>query len=77
MHGALPVVLSSCVLAAYVAFDLIKTLKTGRAHARGRVIVTRKNQPDKFRRYVYADYCVLAACLALICWAMFWPDAFP
>jgi len=67
-------ILIALVLAAFVGFDLIRTIRTGRAHAR-LGIITRK-QSGRFQRYVYANWMVLAFCLALILWALTWPETF-
>jgi len=58
------------VVGAYAAFDLIRTLRTGRA--RGRMgTITREGQPK--RRY--AGWAVLAFFVAAIVWATLWPDS--
>jgi ATP-dependent DNA ligase len=75
MRGPATVIVMSCLLAAYVVFDLAKTLRTGRARSRYGTF-TRKNQPGRFWRYIYSDYVVLAFCIAAFCWAVFWPDSF-
>jgi hypothetical protein len=61
-------------LAAFVSFDLARTLRTGRAHGRFGTI-TRK-QPTRFRRYVYSNWIVLAFCIGVILWALIWPESF-
>ena len=58
MSRANSVILLFLALAAFVGFDLARTLRTGRAHAKFGTI-TRK-QPSRFRRYVYADWIVQA-----------------
>jgi hypothetical protein len=69
-----PVIVMSCLLAAWVIFDLARALRTGRARAKfGNVT---RNQPGRFWRYIYSDYIVLAFCFAAFCWAVFWPDSF-
>jgi hypothetical protein len=66
-------VLLSLGLAGYVSFDLLRTLRTGRAHGKFRVF-TSKKQPAAFRRYVYADWIVLAFCVVVIMWILIWPE---
>ena len=60
-------------LAALVAVDIVRTLKTGRARGRGG-IVTRKGRPQKYWRYVYASYVMLAICAGLLLWALIAPE---
>jgi hypothetical protein len=60
---------------AYAAFDLIRTLRTGRA--RGWLgTITREGQPKRFWRYVYSGWAVLAFFVAAIVWATLWPESF-
>ncbi len=61
-------------MAAYAGFDLIRTLRTGRARAR-RGTVTRKHQPECYWRYVYAGFAVLLFFVAAFVWATLWPDS--
>ena len=61
-------------LGLFVAFDLYRTLRTGRAHARFGTI-TRK-QEGRFRRYIYGDWVVLAFCLGVVLWVLISPDTF-
>jgi hypothetical protein len=62
------------LVGAYAAFDLIRTLRTGRA--RGRMgTITREGQPKRFWRYVYSGWAVLAFFVAAIVWATLWPDS--
>jgi hypothetical protein len=59
---------------AYVAFDLFRTLHTGRA--RGWLgTITREGQPKRFWRYVYSGWAVLTFFVAAIVWATLWPDS--
>ena len=60
-------------LAALVAADLVRTLKTGRARGRGGII-TRKGRPQKYWRYVYASYVMLAVCAGLLLWVLIAPE---
>lgn len=46
------------LVAAYAGFDLIRTLRTGRARTRI-TTVTRKHQPVRYWRYVYSGFAVL------------------
>jgi hypothetical protein len=61
------------LVSAFAAFDLIRTLRTGRARAR--MGVTRKHQPDRYWRYVYAGWAALAFFVAAFVWATLWPDS--
>jgi hypothetical protein len=63
------------VVGAYAAFDLIRTLRTGRAHGRWSGTITRERQPKRFWRYVYAGCVVLAFFSAAFIWATLWPDS--
>jgi hypothetical protein len=64
------------VVIAYAAFDLFRTLRSGRAHGRRSGTITRKGQPERFWRYVYAGWAVLAFFVAAFVWATVWPDSF-
>ena len=75
MHGLNYLLLVVSLLLAWVSFDLVRTLRTGRAHTRIST-ATRAHQPARFWRYVYADYVVLASCLAILLWAILWPGSF-
>jgi hypothetical protein len=74
MSRANSFILLALGLAAFVGFDLARTLRTGRAHGKFGTI-TRK-QPARFRRYVYADWIVLAFCVGTILWALISPETF-
>jgi len=63
------------LLAACVGFDLVQTLRTGRARGRWGTI-TRKHRPDRFWRYVYGDYVVLGMCAAALVWIIVSPESF-
>ena len=60
-------------LAALVGADLRKTLRTGRARGRFGTI-TREKRPEKFWRYVYASYVLLAACAGVFLWIVIAPQ---
>jgi hypothetical protein len=60
-------------LAAFVAIDLWKTLRTGRARGRFGTI-TREGRPERYWRYVYASYVVLAACAGAFLWILIAPE---
>jgi hypothetical protein len=68
MHRHHLLVLLALVLAAYVSFDLHRTLRTGRAH--GRLGIITREQAGRFRRYVYANWAVLAFCVGMIVWVL-------
>ena len=69
-------ILIALALAVFVGFDLIRTIRTGRGlPSRIGTTVTRK-QPQRFRRYLYGDWIVLAFCVALILWALIRPETF-
>jgi hypothetical protein len=55
-------------LSAIVIFDLVRTLRSGRARGKFGTI-TLKTQPDRYWRYVYWDYAVLGLCAVMIIWA--------
>jgi hypothetical protein len=69
------IILSDITLMALVGLDLTYTLRTGRALGRWGTI-TRQRRPERFWRYVYASYAVLATCVMLLIWAVVWPDSF-
>jgi hypothetical protein len=53
------------LLTAMITYDLVKTLRTGKARGRGGT-VTRKGRPGLFKRYVIADVVMLVLCAAII-----------
>jgi hypothetical protein len=63
------------VLGACVSADLVRTLRTGRAHGKFGII-RRQTRPDKYRRYVYGDCAVLVLCAVGIVWAIVSPESF-
>jgi len=63
------------LVGAYAVFDLVRTLRTGRARGKGGTI-TRKGQPEQYWRYVYAGWVMLAFFVAAFVWATLWPDTF-
>jgi uncharacterized BrkB/YihY/UPF0761 family membrane protein len=75
MQRAHTVVLLALGLAAVQAVQLVRALRTGRTRSRFGTI-TRKGQPRRFWRYVYASYVVLLLCLGAILWALISPDSF-
>ena len=62
------------LVAAYAGFDLIRTVRTGRARTRI-TTVTRKHQPARYWRYVYSGIAVLVFFVAAFVWATLWPDS--
>jgi hypothetical protein len=65
--------LMNTAAAALVGLDLRKTLRTGRA--RGRLgTITRAKRPERYWRYVYASYAVLAASAGLFLWILIAPQ---
>ena len=62
------------LVAAYAGFDLIRTLRTGRARTRI-TTVTRKHQPARYWRYVYSGVAVLLFFVAAFVCATLWPDS--
>ena len=55
------IALAAC---AFIVFDLIRTLRTGRAHAKSRIIA--RKQDGRFRRYVIADCVGLVVCILIV-----------
>lgn len=55
---------------AFVSFDLIRTVFTGRVRGEFGTI-TRSSQPKQFWRYVFADWIVLMFCAAAILLELF------
>ncbi|HEV3176183.1 MAG TPA: hypothetical protein VGZ72_09355 [Stellaceae bacterium] len=66
--------LMDVALAAFVGFDLRRTLRTGLARGRGGTI-TRQKRPEKYWRYVYSSYAMLAACAGLFLWILIAPES--
>jgi hypothetical protein len=59
---------------AWVGFDLVRTLQTGRARGRWGTI-TRLHRPEKFWRYVYASCAGLAVCVVVLIWIIVSPES--
>jgi hypothetical protein len=65
MVRLLTILLLALGTGAFVSFDLIRTVSTGRVRGEFGTI-TRSSQPNQFWRYVFADWIVLAVCAAAI-----------
>jgi len=65
----------SVLLARWVIFDLIRTLRTGRANTRPSA-AKRAHQPVRFWTAVCAEMFVLMFCVAMICVAVSSPFSF-
>jgi hypothetical protein len=63
------------LVTAMAAFDLFRTLRTGRAHGRWSGTRTCERQPKRFWRYVYAVWAAVASFSAAFIWATLWPDS--
>jgi hypothetical protein len=63
------------LVSVLVGLDLFRTLRTGRARARG-TIVTRLHQPKRYWRYVYASCALLAGCAVALAWMLTRPETF-
>ncbi len=75
MQRPTTIILLGLGLAAFVAVDLVRTIRSGRA--RGKFAgVTRKAQPAWLRRYLFADWLVLALCAGVILLALIRPETF-
>ena len=70
------IILVALVLAVYVGFDLVRTIRTGRGLPNRITTTVTRKQPARFRRYLYADGIALAFFLALILWALIRPETF-
>jgi hypothetical protein len=75
MHRSNTIILLAMALAAFVTFDLIRTIRSGRAHGKYGII-RQKGQPGRFRRYVYADWIALALCASALLWALISRETF-
>jgi hypothetical protein len=69
-----PLILLALGLAVFVSVDLLRTLRTGRAQ--GKFGVISRKQAGRFRRYVFANWAVLAFCVVVIAWILIWPEMF-
>lgn len=55
------------VLGVWVAYDLWRSLSTGRV--RGRFgMITRKSRPKMFQWYIIGDMAVLGFCIGVVFW---------
>jgi len=63
MHQTHIVLILTLGLGAYIAYDLVAILRTGRTGGKSDVI-TRK-QPTRFRRHIYTECAILALCLGM------------
>ena len=61
-------------VAILVSWDLVHALKTGRARGK-RGTITRAHQPERFWRYIYSSYAVLAFLAVTFVWVLIWPDS--
>jgi hypothetical protein len=75
MHGPLLAALSILLIAALVGADLVRALRTGRAHVRAGTI-TKAKRPQRYWRYVYASCACLVLCAAALLWVMISPATF-
>jgi hypothetical protein len=69
MDGPTRLITWGLILAAIVSFDLVRTLRTGRAHGKFDII-TRKGNPGRFQRYVYADWLALGLVVGVLVYAL-------
>jgi hypothetical protein len=76
MARAQLLILIALVVAAIVGFDLVRTIRTGRGLPNRITTTVTRKQPQRFRRYLYGDWIVLAFCAALILWALIRPETF-
>ncbi len=74
MHDPQILALLILAVAGLQAFTLIRALRTGRVRTRFGT-VTRKHQPERYRRYVISAYVVLAVCAGALVWVEWWPDS--
>jgi hypothetical protein len=75
MHRSQLIILLNLLLGTFVAADLMRALRTGRARGRGG-FVTRQKRPEKYWRYVYASCVVLVFCAVVLLSAIIWPESF-
>jgi len=64
------------LLAVYDTFDLVRTLRTGRANIRRNGTATREHRPAIFWKYVYEGYALLGLCVVAFISILLWPDYF-
>ncbi len=76
MHGPRYFFLMVCIVALWQMFDLVRTLKTGRAKTWMDGTATRDHQPKKYWRYVIEGYVMLALCATGIIVVILWPNFF-
>jgi hypothetical protein len=74
MQPSHKLILMALALAILVVFDLVKTLRTGRARSMWTGTFTREIEPQRFQRYIYGSCVVLMICAGLILWALIWPE---
>jgi len=74
MYRPQTIALLILTVAGLQTFMLIRALRTGRVHSRFGT-VTRKRQPERYRRYVISAYIVLAVCACALVWVAWWPDS--
>ena len=75
MHDPQVLMVFDAALALLVGWDLVSTLRTGRARGKFGTI-WRQTRPAHFWRYVYADYAMLALCSAAFAALIIWPSVF-
>jgi hypothetical protein len=69
MDGPTRVVTWGLIVAAVVSFDLVRTLRTGRAYGKSGTI-TRKAHPGRFQRSVYGHWLVLGLSMGILIYAL-------
>jgi hypothetical protein len=62
------------LVAGYFAFDIFRTLRSGRANTWMDGTATREGQPRKYWRYIYQAWAGLAFFVAAFLWAWLWPE---
>jgi hypothetical protein len=64
-----------CLAIGYAAFDLFRTLRSGRARTWMNGVATRERQPGRFWRYVYGGWAVLVFFAGALVWWLVWPES--
>jgi len=69
------IIVFDCIVASLIALDLVWVLARGRARSWSGWI-TRHQQPEQYRRYLYESAGMIAACLVVFACAAFSPASF-
>jgi hypothetical protein len=69
------IIVFDCIVSGLIALDLVWVLARGCARSWSGSRITRQQQPEQYRRYLFESAGMIAACLAVFACATFSPDS--